>query len=80
MTGVTYPVLASAGSDRNLSRSLSGVVPVVAPSPSAIPPHPCSAPLDQRETARWKVSDRLPEWQTTQKHIQYPETPPGFVQ
>ncbi len=37
MIGATYPVLASAGSDRNLSRSLSPVVPVVAETPSATP-------------------------------------------
>ena len=35
MIGATYPVLASAGSIWNLSRSLSPVVPVFAESPSA---------------------------------------------
>ena len=34
MIGATYPVLASAGSIWNLSRSLSPVVPVFAESPS----------------------------------------------
>jgi hypothetical protein len=79
MIGATYPVLASAGSDRNLSGALYAVVPVVAESPSATL-HPCSTPLDQRETARWKVGDGFPAWKTPQKPIQYPETRPGSVQ
>ena len=40
MMGATYPVLASAGSDRDLSSALSTVVPIVAESPSATPRHP----------------------------------------
>ncbi len=46
MIGATYPVLASAGSDRSLSRTLSPVVPVVAESPSAPPPAPAFSTLE----------------------------------
>src|SRR5271157_4291673 len=35
MIGATYPVVALAGSDRNLGGALSPIVPVVAESPSA---------------------------------------------
>jgi hypothetical protein len=69
MIGTTYPVLALVGSDWNLGGTLSNLVPVAAQSPSATPRHRCSTPLDQPETARWKVSDGLPEWKTPQKPI-----------
>jgi hypothetical protein len=80
MIGTPCPVLASAGSDGNLGGALSTVVPIVAERPSATPRHPWSTLLDQRETARRKVSDRLPDRKTPQKLIQYPETRPGSVQ
>jgi hypothetical protein len=69
MKDVTYPVLASAGSDRSLGGALSMVFPVVAASPSPIHRHPGFTPLDQRKTARGKVSDAHPEWKTPQKPI-----------
>jgi hypothetical protein len=80
MIGATYPVLASAGSDRNLSRSLSPVVPVVAESPAATPRRP-HFPL-------WKRVTHLPSRRFTcfnprnqpQKTIQYPATGSGSVQ
>ena len=37
MIGATYPVLASAGSDRSLGRTLSPVVPVVPKAPPQPP-------------------------------------------
>jgi hypothetical protein len=69
MIGATYPVLALVGSNRNLGGALSNLVPVAAQSPSAAPRHRCSTPLDQRETARSKMSDWIPEWKTPQKPI-----------
>ena len=80
MIGATYPVLASAGSDRSLSRTLSPVVPVVAESPSA-PPRRQHFPL-------WKPHTHLPSHRFTcstprnqpQKTIQYPATGSDSVQ
>ena len=80
MIGATYPVLASAGSDRSPRRAMSTLVPVVADSPSATPLRQCF-PL-------WKPVTHLPSRHFTgsiprdqpQKPIQYPETRPGSVQ
>jgi hypothetical protein len=80
MIGATYPVLASSGSDRNLSRALSTVVLVLAESPSATPRRQCF-PL-------WKPVTHLPSRYFTcsiprdqpQKPIQYPETRRRSVQ
>ena len=69
MIGARYPVLALDGSDQNLGGALSNRVPVAAQSPSATPRHRCSTPLDQRETARSKVNDWIPEWKTPQEPI-----------
>ena len=52
MIGATYPVLAPAGSDQNLSRVLSTVVPVAAESSSATPRHQRFLP--------WKPITHLP--------------------
>ena len=80
MIGATYPVLASAGSDRNLGGALSTVVPVVAESLSPIHRH--------QRFPLWKAVTQLlsrgftrstPSHQP-QKPIQYPETRPGSVQ
>lgn len=80
MIRATHPVLDSVGSDRNLSRALSTVVPIVAESSSATSRHP-RFPL-------WKPVPPLPSRHLTrstppdlpQKPIQYPETRPGSVQ
>jgi hypothetical protein len=80
MIGVTYPVLASAGSHRNLGGALSTVVPVVAESPSPIHRH--------QRFPLWKSVTHLPSRgfarstpsHQPQKPIQYPETRPGSVQ
>jgi hypothetical protein len=80
MTGATYPILASAGSDRNLGGALSTVVLVVAETPSATPSHP-RFPL-------WEPVTHIPSHRFTrstpsdqpQKPIQYPETRPASVQ
>jgi hypothetical protein len=80
MIGPTYPVLASAGSDRNLGRALSTVVPVVAESPSATPRRqrfPLWMPVTHLPSHRFICS--APRDQS-QKSIQYPETRPGSVQ
>jgi hypothetical protein len=80
MIGATYPVLASAGSDRNLTRSLSPVVPPVAESPSAtlryqhFPPSEPDTHLPSRRFSRSTPRDQ------PQKTIQYPATGPGSVQ
>ena len=80
MIGATYRVLASAGSDRNLSRALSTVVPVIAESPSATP--------RRQRFPLWKPVTYLPSRRFTsstppdqpQKPIQSPETRLGSVQ
>ena len=80
MIGATYPILASAGSDRNLGGALSPVFPAVAESPSATP--------RRQRSPLWKAVPRLPSRGFTrsipshqpQKSIQYPETRPGSVQ
>jgi hypothetical protein len=80
MIGATYPVLASAGSDRNLGGAPSTVVPAVTESPSPIHRH--------QRFPLWKAVTRLPSRGFTrstpslqpQKPIQYPETRPGSVQ
>jgi hypothetical protein len=80
MIGATPPVLASAGSDRNLSRSLSPFVPVVAESPSATPRRhrvPLWKPLTHLPLRRFTCS--TPRHQP-QKTIQYPATGSGSVQ
>jgi hypothetical protein len=80
MIGAMYPVLAPAGSIRNLSRALSTVVPIAAESLSATPRHPrfplCKpvTPLPSRHLRRSTPADQ------PQKPIQYPETRPGSVQ
>jgi hypothetical protein len=80
MIGATYPVLASAGSDRNLSRSLSPVVPVVAETPSATPRRqrfPLWKPLTHLPSRRFTCSTPRDQ---PQKTIQYPATGSGSVQ
>jgi hypothetical protein len=80
MIGATYPVLASAGSDRNLGRSLSPVVPAVAESPSATPQRqrfPLWKPVTHLPSRRFRCF--IPRDQP-QKAIQYPATCSGFVQ
>jgi hypothetical protein len=80
MIGATYPVLASAGSDRNLSKALSSVVPGFAESPSATPRH--------QRFPLWMLVTHLPSRHfpcstprdQPQKPIQYPETRSGSVQ
>ena len=80
MIGATYPVLASAGSERSRSRAMSTVVPGVAETPSATP--------RRHRVPLWKPLTRLPSRRFTcstkrhqpQKPIQYPETRPGSVQ
>jgi len=80
MIGTTYPVLDSAGSDRNLGRSLSPVVPVVAESPSVTP--------RRQRLPLWKPATHLPSRRFTsstprdqpQQTIQYPATGSGSVQ
>jgi hypothetical protein len=80
MIGRTYPVLASAGSDRNLGGALSTLVPMLAQSTSATPRRHCFplrkpvTPLPSRRFASSNPSDQ------PQKAIQYPETRPGSVQ
>jgi hypothetical protein len=80
MIGATYPVLASAGSERNLSGALSTVVPIAAENSSATPRH--------QRFLFWKPVTHLPSRRfmrsiphhQPQKPIQYPETYPGSVQ
>lgn len=80
MIGRTYSVPASAGSDRNLSRSLSPLVPMVSQSLSATP--------RRHSFPFWKPVTYLPARRLTcspprdlrQKHIQYPATGSGSVQ
>jgi|HubBroStandDraft_6_1064221.scaffolds.fasta_scaffold163871_2 hypothetical protein len=80
MIGATHPVLASAGSDWNLSRSLSPLVPVVAESPSPFHRH--------QRFPLWKPGTHLPPRcfgcftprDQPQKTIQYPATGSGSVQ
>jgi hypothetical protein len=80
MIGATCPVLDSAGPDRNLSRSLSPVVPVVAESPSTTP--------RRQRFPLWKPVAHLPSRcfrcftprDQPQKTIQYPATGSGSVQ
>ena len=80
MIGATYPVLASAGSDRNLSGALSTVVSVVAESPSVTPRHP-RLPLSKLVTPRpSRHLTRSTPPDQPQKTIQYPETRSGSVQ
>jgi len=76
----TYPVLALAGSDRNLSRSLSSLVPVVAEKPSATPRRqrfPLWKPLTHLPSRRFRCSTPRDQ---SQKPIQYPATGSGSVQ
>jgi hypothetical protein len=80
MIGATYPVLASAGSDRNLGGALPTVVPIVTESPSPFHRH--------QRFPLWKAVTQLlargftrsPPSHQPQKSIQHPETPPGSVQ
>jgi len=80
MIGATYPILASAGSDRNLGGALSTLVPVTAESPftfrrhQRLPRWKPVTPLPSRRFASSNPSDQ------PQKAIQYPETRPGSVQ
>jgi hypothetical protein len=80
MIGATYPVLNSAGSDRNLSRALSTVVPVAAERPSLSARHkrfPFSKDVTPLSSPRFASSTPSGP---PQKAIQYPETGPGSVQ
>jgi hypothetical protein len=80
MIGAKYPVVDLAGSDRNLGRSLSPVVAVVAESPSVTPRcHrvPPWKPVAHLPSRRFLCS--APRHQP-QKTIQYPEPRPGSVQ
>jgi hypothetical protein len=80
MIGATYPILASAGSDRSLSRALSPVAPVVAENPSPT--------LRRQRFPLWKLHTHLPSRSfkcstprnQPQKTIQYPATGSGSVQ
>jgi hypothetical protein len=80
MIGATYPVLASAGSERSLSRALSTVVPVVIESPYATPRHqrfPLWMPVTHLPSRRFIFFTSRDQ---PQKPIQYPETRFGSVQ
>ena len=80
MIGATYPVLALAASDRNLSRSLSPLAPVVVESPSATPQcqhFPLSKPATHLPSHHFRCSTPRDQ---SQKPIQYPATGSGSVQ
>ena len=80
MIGRTYPVLASAGSNRNLGGALSTVVPIVAESPSAAlrqQHFPLCKPVTHLPSRHFPRSARRHQ---PQKNIQYPEARSGSVQ
>jgi hypothetical protein len=80
MIGATYPVLASAGSHRNLGGALSTVVPAVDESPSATPRHlrfPLRKPAHHLPSRRFTCSTPSDQPQNT---IQYPATGSRSVQ
>jgi hypothetical protein len=80
MIGATYPILASAGSDRNLGGALSTVSPMVAESPFPFRRHqrlPLWKPVTPLPSCRFASSNPSDQ---PQKAIQYPETRPGSVQ
>ena len=80
MIGASHPVLASAGSDRNLSRSLSPLAPTVAESPSATPRHQYSPPPKPDTHLPSRCFRCFTPRDQPQKAFQYPATGSGSVQ